>query len=43
MIPSEGDVDPDVLAAAHGVADVAVLGGVLGLQLYTDATTGDGS
>ena len=31
------DVDADVLAAANGVSDVAVMRGVLRLQLHTDA------
>jgi hypothetical protein len=37
VIPGECDVDPDVLAAANGVADGAVVGGVLRLQLHTDS------
>ena len=37
VVPVEGDVDADVLTAAHRVAEVAVLGRVLGLQLHADA------
>ena len=37
VIPRESDVDADVLAAANGVSDIAVMRGLLGLQLHTDA------
>ena len=37
VIPVERDVDTDVLTAAHRVADMAVLRGVLRLQLHADA------
>lgn len=37
VIPVEGDVDADVLGPADRVTDVAVGGGVLGLQLDGDA------
>src|SRR6185437_3347189 len=37
VVPVEGDVDPDVFASADGVAQMTVVGRVLGLQLDTDA------
>ena len=37
VVPVEGDVDADVLAAPDGVARGCVMGGVLGLQLDADA------
>src|ERR1700739_3787199 len=36
MVPVEDDVDADVLAAASGVAEFAVLRGLLRLQLHAD-------
>src|SRR6187200_3710027 len=40
VIPVEGDVDADVLAAAHRVTDMAVLRGMLRLQLHADTNGG---
>ena len=37
MVPVEGDVHTNVFAPTDGVADVAVLRGMLRLQLHTDA------
>ncbi len=36
VVPVEGDVDTDVFAPAHGIADIAVVRGVLWLQLNAD-------
>src|SRR6516225_3511421 len=37
MVPIESDVDADVLTAANGVADIAVMRGQLRLELHADA------
>ena len=37
VVPVERDVDADVLTPADGVADVGIVGRVLGLQLHADA------
>ena len=37
VIPVEDDVHPDVLAAAHRVPDLVVVGGMLRLKLDSDA------
>src|ERR1700739_3292055 len=43
MIPIESDVDADVLTAANGVANIAVMRGVLRLQLHADTNGAVGS